>query len=103
MKIFFRFSSFGHSYLDRMRWLQSFEDRNSQNSIIFMLNRKNQRKWVTKADDLYNQAMKFKNHKIKKRTYVHQIITTFTSRLLKEILCLILQVQNLTWSLYESL
>ena len=45
---------------------EDFEDNNNNNqkSVLYYANKKNQRKRITIADDLYDQVIDFKNYKI---------------------------------------
>ena len=43
---------------------EDFEDNNNQKSVLYYANKKNQRKRITIADDLYDQVIDFKNFKI---------------------------------------
>ena len=64
---------------------EDFEDNNNNNnqkSVLYYANKKNQRKRITIADDLYDQVIDFKNFKIENGKYHERSLTTSTGKTL---------------------
>ena len=61
---------------------EDFEDNNNQKSVLYYANKKNQRKRITIADDLYDQVIDFKNFKIENGKYHERSLTTSTGKTL---------------------
>ena len=61
--------------------LEDFED-NNQKSVLYYANKKNQRKRITIADDLYEQVIDFKHFKIENGRYHERSLTTSAGRTL---------------------
>ena len=61
---------------------EDFEDNNNQKSVLYYANKKNQRKRITIADDLYEQVIDFKNFKIENGRYHERSLTTSTGKTL---------------------
>ena len=61
-----------------------FEDfeNNNQKSVLYYGNKKNQRKRITIADDLYEQVIDFKKFKIENGRYNERSLTTSTGKTL---------------------
>ena len=62
---------------------EDFEDKDNQKSVFYYANKKNQRKKFTISDELYDQVMKFKEHKISNGTYNEKIFITPTGKSIK--------------------
>ena len=62
---------------------EDFEDKDNQKSVFYYTNKKNQRKKFTISDELYNQVMEFKEHKISNNTYKEKIFITPTGKSIK--------------------
>ena len=62
---------------------EDFEDKDNQKSVFYYANKKNQRKKFIISDELYDQVMKFKDHKINNGTYIEKIFTTPTGKSIK--------------------
>ena len=60
---------------------ENFED-NNQKSVLYYANKKNQRKRVTIADDIYKQVIDLKNFKIENGSYHERSLTTSTGKTL---------------------
>ena len=62
---------------------EDFEDNNNnQKSVLYYANKKNQRKRITIADDLYEQVIDLKNFKIDNERYYERRLTTSTGKTL---------------------
>ena len=62
---------------------EDFEDKDNQKSVFYYANKKNQRKKFTILDELYNQVMEFKEHKISNNTYKEKTFVTPTGKSIK--------------------
>ena len=62
---------------------EDFEDKGNQKSVFYYANKKNQRKKFTISDELYNQVMEFKEHKISNNTYKEKTFITPTGKSIK--------------------
>ena len=62
---------------------EDFEDKDNQKSVFYYANKKNQRKKFTISDELYNQVMEFKEHKISNNTYKEKTFITPTGKSIK--------------------
>ena len=54
---------------------EDFEDKDNQKSVFYYANKKNQRKKFKISDELYDQVMEFKEHKISNGTYNEKVFT----------------------------
>ena len=59
---------------------EDFEDNNNQKSVLYYANKKNKKKRITIADDLYDQIIDFKNFKIEKGKYRERSLSTSTGK-----------------------
>ena len=62
---------------------EDFEDKDNQKSVFYYANKKNQRKKFTISDELYDQVMEFKEHKISNGTYIEKVFITPTGKSIK--------------------
>ena len=62
----------------RFEDFEDFED--NQKSVFYYANKKNQRKKFTISDELYDQVMEFKEHKISNGTYNEKVFITPTGK-----------------------
>ena len=62
---------------------EDFEDKDNQKSVFYYANKKNQRKKFTISDELYDQVMEFKEHKINNGTYIEKVFITPTGKSIK--------------------
>ena len=62
---------------------EDFEDKDNQKSVFYYANKKNQRKKFTISDELYDQVMEFKEHKISNGTYNEKVFITPTGKSIK--------------------
>ena len=63
---------------------EDFEDKDNQKSVFYYANKKNQRKKFTISDELYDQVMEFKEHKISNGTYIEKVFITPTGKSIKD-------------------
>ena len=62
---------------------EDFEVKNNQKSVFYYTNKKNKRKKFNISDELYNQVMEFKEHKINNNTYKEKTFITHTGKSIK--------------------